>query len=98
MNARPLATCIMASVAINGGMRKRVIIRPENTPTAPQTAMAARHAPSMAPDEALTPPIARMHHAVTTAASAIRLPTERSMPPVMITIVMPTARMAITAI
>ena len=39
-----------------------------------------------------------MMPAVTTAERANRLPTERSMPPVMITIVMPIAMIAITAI
>ena len=49
--------------------------------------------------EASTPPAwSRISRAAVTADNAARLPTERSMPPVMITIVMPIAMIAITAI
>ena len=44
------------------------------------------------------PPKSRIRRVATTADSAIRLPTDRSMPAVIITIVMPMAKMAITTI
>ena len=53
----------------------------------------------MPPVEALIPPAwSRINPAASTAASAMRLPTDKSMPPVIITKVMPMATMAITAI
>ncbi len=52
----------------------------------------------MAPVVAASPPKRPISHAAATAAKAIRLPTERSMPAVMMTIVMPIATMAMTAI
>ena len=89
----------MASVTMKGGMANRVIIRPEKPPTAPHTRMARRHPSTIPPVEALTPPArSRMKPAASTADSAMRLPTDKSMPPVIITKVMPMATMAITAI
>lgn len=53
----------------------------------------------MPPVEAVTPPArSRIKPATNTADSAMRLPTDKSMPPVIITKVMPMATMAITAI
>ena len=89
----------MASVTMKGGMANRVIIRPEKPPTAPHTTMANKHPSTMPPVEALIPPAwSRINPAASTADSAIRLPTDKSMPPVIMTKVMPMATMAITAI
>ncbi len=52
----------------------------------------------MAHPEAPAPPICPTSQAVTTAESATRLPTERSIPAVMMTMVMPMAMMAMTLI
>ena len=80
-------------------MAKRVIIAPEKQPTAPQSRTAARQHRNIPAGEAAVPPAkSRMNRAVRTAESARRLPTDRSMPPVMMTIDMPMATMAITAI
>ncbi len=99
MYAKPLATSIIASVTMNGGMPQSVITPPDAAPTSPHTTIAPRHAAVSPPAVALTPPAtSRIKSAATTAESAMRLPTERSMPPVMITKVIPTATMAITAI
>ncbi len=89
----------MASVAMKGGMPKRVIIRPLKAPAAAQSS-TARTPPAVMPAALASraPACSRMNQAAVTAARASRLPTERSMPPVRITSVMPMARMAMTAI
>ena len=99
MYAKPLPTSIIASVTMKGGMPNRVIIAPENPPMTPHSITAAAHARNIPTADASAPPAkSRMNFAASTADSASKLPTERSMPPVMITIVMPMATMAITAI
>ena len=72
---------------------------PEKPPISPQAAMAAAQASTIPAVEACTPlASSRISLAASTAERAARLPTDRSMPPVMITIVMPMAMMAMTAI
>ena len=89
----------MASVTMKGGMRSRVMKAPVITPQTPQRAMPPSPAANMPAAPASTPPQkSRTINAVTTAERAMRLPTLKSMPPVMMTSVMPMARMAITAI
>ena len=84
---------------MKGGMSKSVISAPESPPRSPQRPIAAMQANTIPTVEASTPPAwSRISRAAVTADNAARLPTERSMPPVMITIVMPIAMIAITAI
>ena len=79
------------SVTMNGLIFSRVVrkplaspqARPVSTPTATPAGMAAPRSMAMVP---ISPPMARM------------APTERSMPPAMITSVMPSAMMLITAV
>src|SRR5690606_19971771 len=98
-NASPLATSIIASVTMKGGIRKAVIMTPEKAPAAAQAAMPTRdHIVMDTAPASAAPPYSTMPDVATIAASAMRLPTERSMPAVMITIVMPIAMMAMTAI
>src|SRR5258708_19173836 len=87
-----------ARVAIKGGTLNRVITNPENTPTVPQRAIAPKQQTTKVQKPADTPPPFWISHAVRTAERAIKLPTARSMPPVMITMVIPTAIIAITEI
>jgi hypothetical protein len=90
MKARPRPIVIRARVTIKGGTRSRVIINPEKPPeTKP------RQIPRTAASRTLSPGcplIFSMTAAAATPESATTDPTERSMPPVMITKVMPTAR------
>jgi len=89
----------MARVTMKGGMRNRVIMAPENAPATPHTRMAATQDRTMPVADAPTPPArSRMNRADRTADNASRLPTDKSMPPVTMTIVMPMAMMAMTAI
>src|SRR5881628_1131480 len=93
LKASPLATSITPSVAINGGTLKRVITAPDSTPNTVQTATPAALHPASAARPALAPPPTSLRSSVTTTAdSAIRLPTDKSMPPVIITTVIPAAR------
>ena len=93
--AAPLATSIIASVAMKAGMLKSVTITPEKKPAKPHTATPARQARTMAgTDACCAPATSWMSKAATTADNAIRLPTDKSMPPVMITRVMPSAMIA----
>ena len=98
MYASPLATCITPSVAMNGGSLNSVTSPPANRPMAAQTRMPTADATSSVPVPAEVPPWSRIRMAVVTAERAIRLPTLRSIPPVMMTSVMPTATTATTAI
>jgi hypothetical protein len=78
----------MASVAMNGGSRPAVIISPLASPAAAPTARPATIA------NPIGHPASANVHAVTTLPSASTDPTDRSMPPEMITEVIPRARMA----
>ena len=99
MKASPLATCITASVAMNGGTLHPATMAPENSPTAAHTATPASEHHTCAAAVAATPPASSRSSLLTsTALSAMRLPTDRSMPPVKITTLMPAARIATTAI
>ena len=85
--ATPRATPNMPSVAMNGTTRSRVIATPFASPTKPPTAIPAARAsvvghPELIPSAAMTP------------VSAIVDPTERSMPPLIIMIVIPIAPIA----
>ena len=89
----------MASVTINEGMPKPVTIVPENNPAAAQTAIPPNeHSTRAVVPADSAPPKRWTNSAAQPNPSAIRLPTDRSIPAVMITIVMPIAMMAITAI
>ncbi len=84
-SATPRATSIIASVAMNGGRRSSVTHRPLTSPQA-----APVNSPSNIAIGTLMP--ARTDSAATTPASARIDPTDRSMPPVMITQVAPMPR------
>ena len=83
---------------MNGGILKTVIIMPEKVPTAAHVAIAARLQKNMATGDAAKPPAATISVPGTTAESATKLPTDKSIPPATITIVIPTAMTAITTI
>ena len=89
----------MASVAIKGGIENWLTMRPVNAPERVQTMTPAKEAikKTEVPASA-APPIFSIMLAATTADKAIILPTDKSIPAVMMTIVMPIARMAMTAI
>ena len=98
MKASPLAMNMMPSVAINAGIPKSVTKLPVNSPARPQASM-----PTMAPSHRCpvvgeSPPSDWMARAVITPEKAIKLPTERSIPAVMMTNVIPMAMMATTEI
>src|SRR5713101_1970370 len=85
--ATPRATPSIPRVAINGTTRSRVIARPLLRPTTPPTKMPAPIAtvvdsPALMPSAAITP------------VRAIDEPTERSIPPLIIIIVIPIAPIA----
>ena len=97
-NATPRAISITASVTMNEGIRNIVTIRPENRPETAQTAIPANEASTIVSVLASRPPNRSTSNAAHTDDSAIKLPTERSMPPVIMTIVMPMAMIALTAV
>jgi len=84
--ATPRATPNIPKVAINGTTRSRVIARPFTKPTAPPTMIPAPRA-TLVDHPALIP------RAVITPVSAMAEPTERSIPPLIMIIVMPMAPM-----
>src|ERR1700676_768050 len=86
-NATPRATSIMPSVAMNGGNPMRVTNKPLNAPQ-----IAPMITPPSMPIGTGTP--AFTSNAATTPESASTDPTDRSIPPVMITQVAPTPRYA----
>ena len=89
-SAPPRAMDIMPSVAINAGRFTRVTSRPLTRPhTPPVSTQPASAAPSGTPLLSMAP--SRM------PANATTEPTDRSMPPVMTTIIMPIARIPLTA-
>ena len=85
LNARPLANSSPARVMMNGGMPRRPINVPWTRPIAPHTTSGN----AMPTKEPHCDP-----YAASTAASAYIEPTDRSMPPLMMTNVMPMATMA----
>src|SRR5262245_9287565 len=95
MNATPLAIDIMASVTMNEGIRSTVasvpLIAPAaaHIPTAPKLPKIIPITPADSP-----PARSRISRAETTADRATRMPTDRSIPPAIITIVMPIAMIA----
>jgi len=83
----PRAKTIMASVAMNGWTRNRAAIVPDTAPhSPPSTSTNGTAAQAGQPQWMLA-------FAKHTATSARTLPTDRSMPPAMMTSVMPQARM-----
>ena len=84
---------------MNGGTANRVTTAPDSPPTTPHARTAtAQQATIPAAVACSAPAYRRISSVPSTADRAIRLPTDRSMPPAMMTSVMPAARMAITAI
>ena len=91
----PLAIIIMPSVTMKGGMRKVVIMNPLKAPAKAHTAMLTVDAMTTEATLADRPPSQSLSRMETqTDASATREPTERSMPAVMMTMVIPIAMMA----
>ena len=90
MKAKPLAMNMTPKVTMKAG-----ILKGDHTPSSHPNQTAQKHggeAPiqrSLLPGD--SPPKACIHKAVTTPLKAIRLPTERSMPVVMMTKVIPMA-------
>ena len=78
----PLAASMVASVAMKGRIRRRVTIRPLRMPTT---------APAATPPSRPGKRPYGLSRAETTLAMAAVEPTERSMPPVMMTKHMPSA-------
>ena len=85
--ARPLENVITASVARNGGMRRRATARPLARPMARPTASMAAMPAAALPGK--TPPLSVITFAPATLASAIVAVTERSIPPATRTSVWP---------
>ena len=89
-SARPRATCRPASVTMNGSSRKRVEMTPCMAPKAAPQATTKRTV-GISPQPAVV-----MIVAVSTLERLSSAPTERSMPAVMMTKVMPTAMMPVS--
>ena len=89
-SARPRATCSPASVTMNGSSRKRVEMTPWTAPKAAPQA-TTKSTVGMSPQPAVV-----MIVAVSTLERLRSAPTERSMPAVMMTKVMPTAMMPVS--
>ena len=85
LNARPRANNNPASVMMNGGMPSRPINVPWTRPSTPQTTSGS----TMPTNDPHCDP-----YAASTAASAYIEPTDRSIPPLMMTNVMPIATIA----
>ena len=95
----PLAINMTPRVMIKAGTRNVVTRTPVANPMLAQTTTAARQQRIMAgADAARAPANSRISSVDSTADRASRLPTDRSMPPAMMTIVMPIAMIAMTAI
>jgi len=92
MFAMPRATLIVPSVAMNGVISATVIMKPLISPQTAPTAMPATIAMGIATWEST------MSRVATTPAKAATAPTERSIPAVMITMVIPMATIAVTAV
>jgi len=90
VSASPRAITSMPSVVIKGGMCSLVMITPFTRPSTPPTASPATNASGTG-----TSDWSRL--AVMTVERASTEPTERSMPPVRITYVMPMAMMPLIA-
>ena len=91
-NASPLAIIIIPSVTMNGGSRNSVISTPLRDPAAAHRLVPTSAASTIAAGPACAPPPqSRSSRAVLTDDSATSDPTERSIPPVTITSVIPIA-------
>ena len=89
---------MMLSVLTKGGMLNAATITPEKVPRAAQAATPVAPQASRAQMEASGPEVwLTISHAVVTVDKAKSLPTERSMPAVMMTSVIPMAMMAMSA-
>ena len=96
-SARPRAIPRVPSVTMSGGTLARATRNPLISPQPSPQAMATR-APTMAALQPWPPPMWAITLSATTPLKTRTLPIDRSMPPVMITKVMPTpstARMAV---
>jgi hypothetical protein len=89
--ARPRSTLMLPSVMMKGVTRSRVMSSPVSSPPRAETPM-----PASAADQGSAP--WRKSHATTTVVSATPEPTDRSIPPWIITTVMPTAVIATTTV
>ena len=92
IRAKPCAPFIVASVAINGGNLRMVMSRPFIAPR-----IAPTVSPSKIPSQTLRP-IAITVLPTIIPTSAIIVPTDRSIPPVMMTKVLPIAKRPITVV
>ncbi len=92
-SAMPRAIPSVPSVTMSGGTFARATKNPLTRPHASPQAMATR-APTMAEPQPWPPPTAAIALSATTPLKTRTLPTERSMPPVMMTKVIPTPRTA----
>ena len=91
-SARPRAMPSVPSVTMSGGTLARAMRNPLIRPQASPQPMATR-APTMAAPQPW-PPMAAIALSATTPLKTRTLPTDRSMPPVMMTKVIPTPRTA----
>ena len=86
----PRATLSMAKVVMNDWRLKRVVTQPLTRPMLPVTASVSATTGIVSRPSCIRP------LAATTAPSAMTAPTERSMPPMRMTMVMPMAMMPLT--
>ena len=99
INAKPLAINMTPSVTIKAGMLKSVTRLPVPIPIIAQTRIPAALPNKRCPMAgSALPESCWMDRAVMTPLKAIKLPTDKSMPAVMITMVIPIAIMATTEI
>ena len=96
-SARPRAIPRVPSVTMSGGTFARATRNPLSSPQASPQPMATR-APMMAEPQPWPPPMLAITLSATTPLKTSTLPIDRSMPPVMITKVIPTARTARMAV
>ena len=94
----PRAIIITLNVVMKGATLKRATTVPPTAPTRPQARIPAAKPTATTQADAVKPPICFINTVAITAENAIRLPTDKSIPAVMITIVMPIAITAITTI
>ncbi len=85
-----------ARVVMKGATLNRATMAPPSPPMSPQTLIPAAKPTGTAQAGASSPPSCFMIRVLMTAERAMRLPTERSIPAVMITMVIPMAMMAMT--
>ena len=94
MNAKPFAINMTPRVTMNAGMLNSVTKPPVPKPMAAQARIPAALPSRNCVKEGSPPPSCWIVSAVMTPLKAMRLPTDRSLPAVIMTIVMPMAMMA----